>query len=51
VTAGWDVTETGREARFYHLTAEGTRELDTALANWNRYVIAMGFVLDAEGPA
>jgi transcriptional regulator len=51
VTSGWDVTETGREAKFYHLTPEGTRELETALANWNRYVIAMGFVLDSEGPA
>jgi len=51
VTSGWDVTETGREAKFYHLTPEGRRELETALANWNRYVIAMGFVLDSEGPA
>ena len=30
---------------------EGMRELDSALANWDRYVIAMGFVLDSEGPA
>jgi PadR family transcriptional regulator PadR len=51
VTSGWDVTETGREAKFYHLTSGGRRELDSALANWSRYVTAMGHVLDSEGPA
>ena len=51
VTSGWDLTETGREAKFYRLTAEGKREMDGALANWSRYVAAMGIVLDSREPA
>ena len=45
ITADWDVTDTGREAKFYRLTSEGARELDAAQANWDRYVLAMAQVL------
>lgn len=48
LVADWDVTETGREAKFYRLTTEGERELEAAQANWERYVVAMNQVL---GPA
>jgi len=51
LASGWDVTETGREAKFYRLTEEGRAELDAALANWSRYVSAMGQVLDSGGHA
>jgi len=49
VASGWDTTETGREAKFYRLTAEGRQELRTSLERWDRYVTAMGHVLDPEG--
>jgi transcriptional regulator len=43
--AEWDTTETGREAKFYWLTAEGRAELESAVDRWNRYVTAMTQVL------
>ena len=46
LVADWDVTETCREAKFYRLTAEGEKELETAEANWSRYVGAMAQILD-----
>jgi transcriptional regulator len=51
VASDWDVTETGREAKYYRLTSRGQAELDCALTNWARYVTAMGQVLDSEGQA
>jgi transcriptional regulator len=44
--ADWDLTETGREAKFYRLTAEGERVLKSSLADWTRYVTAMNQVLE-----
>jgi len=49
ITADWDKTETGREAKYYHLTASGKAELESASANWVRYVEAMGQVLELAG--
>lgn len=43
--ARWGVTETGREARFYRLTAAGERTLSSKLESWGRYVEAMSRVL------
>ncbi len=48
IVADWDVNDTGREAKFYSLTAEGEREFEAAQGNWDRYVVAMAQVL---GPA
>lgn len=47
VEADWGVTETGREARIYRLTAQGKGELDASVKRWRRYVEAMGRVLGA----
>lgn len=47
VEAGWGVTDTGREARFYDLTPAGKAELSSELRSWHRYVEAMGRVLGA----
>ena len=49
IVSDWDVTETGREAKYYRLTHKGSAELDSALANWNRYVAAMAHVLGEAG--
>ena len=48
--AHWDVTDTGRQARFYGLTPEGQARMTAEVAHWTRYVEAMGRVLYAEGP-
>ena len=45
--ADWGTTDTGREAKFYRLSAKGEAELATGLSNWHRYVAAMSRVLGA----
>ena len=47
VESAWKRTETGREAKVYHLTAAGRRHLQRELAGWARYVSAMSRVLEA----
>ena len=47
----WGRTETGREARFYRLTAEGERRLEGEVRQGHRYVEAMGRILGAGGTA
>ena len=44
----WRVTENGRRAKYYRLTAAGRRALGQELASWNRFVSAMSLVLAAE---
>src|SRR5436309_9817146 len=36
IKADWRDTATGRNAKFYSLTAAGRRRLEAELANWNR---------------
>lgn len=45
--ADWDLTKTGREAKFYRLSPLGTESLDAAVEGWDRYVAAMDTVLGA----
>ena len=51
VKAEWGLTDTGREAKFYTLTAHGVRHLEGEVASWARYVEAMSRVLSATEPA
>ncbi len=50
LTAWWDATDTGREAKFYELTDAGREHLDTELHQWERYVVAMRRVLFEADP-
>lgn len=50
VEASWGRTDTGREARFYVLTDDGTESLAAEVRSWDRYVSAMARVLEADGP-
>jgi PadR family transcriptional regulator PadR len=45
IKADWRNTETGREAKFYSLTAAGRKRLDAELANWNRLSNAVNLVV------
>ena len=45
VESEWGQTDTGREAKFYRLTAGGRAELERELLTWHRYVKAMAKVL------
>jgi len=46
----WSVTDTGREARFYRLTAAGRQWLQREVRVWARYVEAMSRVLSSISP-
>jgi PadR family transcriptional regulator PadR len=45
LTAAWKPSETGREAKFYRLTAKGRKQLDAETANWARLSEAIGLIL------
>jgi PadR family transcriptional regulator PadR len=45
LAADWNVSDTGREAKFYKLTVKGRRHLDTETANWSRLTDAMQLIL------
>jgi PadR family transcriptional regulator, regulatory protein PadR len=48
VEAEWGVSEKGRRARYYALTAKGRAALADEEASWNRYVEAVARISDAE---
>jgi transcriptional regulator len=45
ITAHWAESETGRQAKFYALTADGKQQLDKETANWNRLSQAINIVV------
>ena len=50
LAAEWKESETGREAKFYHLTRMGQAQLKEETANWTRLAEAVGLILQtAEG--
>jgi PadR family transcriptional regulator PadR len=52
LTAEWEETETGREAKFYRLTRKGRGQLESEAASWQRLTEAVGLVLKlSEGGA
>lgn len=46
IRAKWAESETGREAKFYSLTATGRRQLDAEAANWKRLSEAVNLVIE-----
>ena len=48
IRAKWMESETGREAKFYSLTAAGRRQLESETANWKRLSGAINLVLEQE---
>jgi PadR family transcriptional regulator PadR len=52
LTADWKETETGREAKFYRLTAKGRGQLEREAASWERLTEAVALILKlSEGGA
>jgi len=52
LAAEWDVTDAGREAKFYRLTRKGRQSLQTEAASWHRLTEAVSLILDmSEGGA
>ncbi len=46
ITAEWGVSELGRRARFYRLTAAGRKQLGVETESWARLTAAIGRVLE-----
>jgi PadR family transcriptional regulator PadR len=46
IKAEWSVSELGRRARFYRLTAAGRRQLRLEAETWARLVHAIGRVME-----
>ena len=47
IEAEWGLSENNRRAKYYRLTSDGRRMLRAESANWRRYALVMGRVLDA----
>jgi PadR family transcriptional regulator, regulatory protein PadR len=47
VEAEWGISEKGKRAKFYRLTAAGRRALRTETTGWNDYVAAVARVMAA----
>ena len=48
--ASWGVAESGREAKFYALTAAGRKRLDVERSEWGRLSQAIQLVLETAKP-
>jgi PadR family transcriptional regulator, regulatory protein PadR len=46
IKAEWGISELGRRARFYKLTAAGRKQLDLETSDWVRLSTAIGRVLE-----
>src|SRR6202521_4271851 len=46
IKAEWRISELGRRARFYHLTATGRKQLELETADWARLTAAIGRILE-----
>ena len=47
IRAKWGLSELGRRARFYELTAGGRKQLEVERENWARLTAAIGRVLES----
>jgi PadR family transcriptional regulator, regulatory protein PadR len=45
IRSKWSESETGRQAKFYSLTAAGRAQLEKETANWNRLSAAINLVV------
>lgn len=45
LTANWQPSETGREAKFYELTAKGRAHLKAETVNWKKLSEVVGLIL------
>jgi PadR family transcriptional regulator PadR len=48
IRAQWALTENGRRAKYYRLTAAGRRQLTTELESWARMSAAMSRIVSAQ---
>lgn len=46
IAAGWAVSELGRRAKYYTLTASGRKQLAVEAGEWERMAAAIGRVMN-----
>src|SRR5271170_3959002 len=46
IAASWELSDKGKRARFYRLTALGRKKLVTEHSKWQAFARAMGLILD-----
>jgi PadR family transcriptional regulator PadR len=46
ISAEWAVSEKGKRARYYRLTALGRRQLESEQSKWDAFARAMGLILN-----
>ncbi len=46
LSADWKESETGREAKYYRLTAKGRSHLSAETVNWRRLATAIGLIVN-----
>jgi PadR family transcriptional regulator, regulatory protein PadR len=46
IAAAWELSEAGKRAKYYRLTAEGRKQLSAAQTKWETFSRAMGLVLN-----
>ena len=51
LTADWKMSDTGRESKFYRLTAQGRKQLQEQAASWRRLAAAIDLILKTAGGA
>ena len=51
VSSYWGVSENNRKAKFYRLTAEGSRQLVRETSRWRQMTRAIGLVMGEQGGA
>jgi PadR family transcriptional regulator, regulatory protein PadR len=49
IAASWELSDKGKRARYYRLTALGRRQLVTQQSKWRAFTRAMGLVLNPTG--
>lgn len=49
LAAEWKATDTGREAKFYRLTAKGRTQLERETRSWERLALAVSLILQCDG--
>ncbi len=45
IAASWELSDAGKRAKYYHLTAKGRKQLETEQTKWETFSRAMGLVL------
>src|SRR5919198_1517884 len=46
IAAGWELSDKGKRARYYRLTALGRRQLESEQARWRAFSRAIGLILN-----